>query len=258
MSMRRDGQPEWRELQMTTDTDASTLPDDWAEALRKREYDLDRLTSLIADIYDAANPAVVFPPRSDVFRAFHLTKLKDVRVVILGQDPYPQPGQAHGLAFSVPEPVPIPRSLSAVFKNLERDREAGAPFIRPANGDLSAWAKQGVLLLNTALTVGQRNAGSHSGLWRAFTDLVLEVVSEEHDHVAFLLWGKHAIDRASAVGITEPPHMIVKSAHPAARGRTKQKPFKDGHPFTAANAFLTAHGSSPVEWDLAALTPQQD
>lgn len=225
---------------MGTDTDASMLPDDWAEALRKRGYDEDRLTSLVANIYDGASGATVFPPRSDLFRAFHLTKLKDVRVVILGQDPYPQPGQAHGLAFSVPDRVPIPRSLSAVFRNLESDREAGAPFIRPANGDLSVWAKQGVLLLNTSLTVEQRSAGSHSRLWRAFTDLVLQVVSEECGPVAFLLWGTHAIDRAAAVDITEPPHMFIKTAHPTARGRTKQTPFREGHPFSAANAFLTA------------------
>jgi uracil-DNA glycosylase len=108
-----------------------------------------------------------------------------------------------------------------IFKNLEGDREAGVRFIRPAHGDLSGWAEQGVLLLNTALTVEQRNAGSHRRPLKTFTDLVLRVVSEERDHVAFLLWGKHAIDRASAVGIAEPPHMIVKSAHPTARGRTK-------------------------------------
>lgn len=159
----------------------------------------------------------------------------------------------------MPEPVPIPRSLSAIFKNLEGDREADVRFIRPAHGDLSGWAKQGVLLLNTALTVEQRNAGSHSRPWKTFTDLVLQIVNEEQrDHVAFLLWGKHAIDRASAVGIAEPPYMIIKSAHPTARGRAKQKPFKACHPFSGANAFLTVHDAQPVSRDLAATTNQQD
>ncbi len=237
---------------MTTHNDASTLPEDWAEALRKRKFDMDQLASLVDGIYDGSPPGSVFPHRSDVFRAFFLTKLEDVRVVILGQDPYPQPGQAHGLAFSVPEQVPIPRSLSAVFRNLESDHGANVPFTRPSHGDLSSWAKQGVLLLNTALTVEQRNAGSHSRPWKSFIDLVLQVVNEERDHVAFLLWGKHAINRASAVGISEPPHITFKSAHPTARGRTKQKPFKDCHPFSDANAFLGINDARPVNWGLGA------
>lgn len=234
-----------------TEPDASTLPDDWAEALRKRGYDLDGLATLVDDAYDSAEPVTVFPPRSDLFRAFHLTELADVRVVILGQDPYPQPDQAHGLAFSVPKSVPVPRSLSAVYRNLEGDALASPGFVRPAHGDLTAWAEQGVFLLNTALTVEQGRAGSHKRRWRELADLVLRVVSEERDHVAFLLWGTHAIDRVASVGIPEPPHLVVRSAHPTARGRTTQTRFRDSRPFSEANAFLTDHGLEPVQWDLA-------
>jgi len=226
--------------------------DDWAAALHERGYDLDELATLVDDAYDSGEPGTVFPPRSDLFRAFHLTKLEDVRMVILGQDPYPQPDQAHGLAFSVPRTVPVPRSLSAVYRNLEGDADACPAFVRPAHGDLSAWAKQGVFLLNTALTVEQGRAGSHKRRWREFTDLVLRVVSEERDHVAFLLWGAHAIDRVAAIGVPDPPHLVVRSAHPTSRGRTKQTRFRDSRPFSCANTFLEDHGLEPVKWDLPA------
>jgi uracil-DNA glycosylase len=237
---------------MSKEPDASTLPEDWAQALRERHYDVDGLKTFVDGVYDSAEPGTVFPSRTDLFRAFHLTKLENVRVVILGQDPYPQPDQAHGLAFSVPKAIPVPRSLSAVYRNLEGDPLASPAFVRPAHGDLSAWAKQGVFLLNTALTVELGRAGSHKRLWTDFTDLVLRVVGEERDHVAFLLWGTHAIDRVAAVGIPEPPHLVVRSAHPTARGRTKQTRFRESRPFSCANAFLTDHQLPPVKWDLAA------
>jgi uracil-DNA glycosylase len=135
---------------MTTRSDASKLPKDWAAALAKRGLDQEVLDALVADTYHQS-PVAVYPARSDVFRAFHLTTLKDVRVAILGQDPYPRPGQANGLAFSVPEEEAIPRSLRTIYTNLQDD--SAIQIERPLHGDLPAWAKNGVLLLNTALTV---------------------------------------------------------------------------------------------------------
>ena len=163
---------------MTAKSDASKLPKDWATALAKRGYDQEVLGALVADAYEES-PVAVYPARSDVFRAFHLTRLKHVRVAILGQDPYPRPGQANGLAFSVPKEEAIPRSLRTIFTNLEDD-----PAIlieRPAHGDLTTWAKNGVLLLNTALTVEEGDPGSHSRRWGHFTDVVLQVLNEECD-----------------------------------------------------------------------------
>ena len=234
---------------MTAKSDASTLPKDWAAALAKRGFDQKQLDTLVTGIYDK-NPESTHPDPSDLFRAFQLTKLKNVRVVILGQDPYPRRGQAHGLAFSVPNDVPIPRSLRTVYTNLEND--PAIQMKRPVRGDLTPWAKQGVLLLNTALTVEDGRAGSHARLWEQFTNLVLRVINDNCDHIAFLLWGSQAIRKASSIPIDEPPHMVIRSAHPAAWGKTKQTPFKDCHPFSEANTFLASHHPKTVTWDLPA------
>jgi uracil-DNA glycosylase len=233
---------------MTAELDASKLPEHWAQALAKRGFDRDELDRLVADIYDKSR-VTVFPERSDLFRAFHLTSLKHVRVVILGQDPYPRPKQAHGLAFSVPNGVAIPRSLKTIYTNLEND--PAIQFGRPDSGDLTSWAENGVLLLNTALTV-QEGGGSHARRWKHFTNLVLQVINEERDHVAFLLWGSPAIRKATSIPIKEPPHKVIRSAHPAARGKTNEAPFKVCHPFSEANDFLTSHQLKPVTWDLPA------
>lgn len=232
---------------MAAQIDASTLPKDWAQALATRGIDRDHLDTLVTDIYDTG-PATTFPDRRDLFRAFHRTKLEDVRAVILGQDPYPRPKQAHGLAFSVPEDVPIPRSLKAIYKNLEQDESL--QFNRPPHGDLSAWADNGVLLLNIALTVEEGKPGSHVGRWKHFTDAVLRVVNEECTHVAFLLWGSQAIHKATSIPIHEPPHKMIRSSHPAAWGRTNERRFKDCRPFSEANDFLTSNHLPPVRWDL--------
>jgi uracil-DNA glycosylase len=232
---------------MTAELDASKLPGHWAEALAKRGFDQDNLDTLVADIYKSPT---VFPERSDLFRAFHLTSLEDVRVVILGQDPYPRRKQAHGLAFSVSSGVDILRSLKAIYTNLEND--SALNFSRPENGDLTSWAKDGVLLLNTALTVEESRPGSHAPIWKHFTDLVLQVINEECAHVAFLLWGSPAIGKATAIPINDPPHKVIRSSHPAAWGKTKEKRFKDCHPFSEANDFLTSHKLKPVTWNLPA------
>ncbi|GAA2470888.1 uracil-DNA glycosylase [Terrabacter carboxydivorans] len=232
---------------MTARPDASELPEDWASALAKRGLDREAVVALVADTY-GHSPAAVHPDRSDVFRAFHLTRLKDVRVAILGQDPYPHPGQANGLAFSVPEDEPTPRSLRAIYTNL-RDDPANQ-IAQPLHGDLSAWAKNGVLLLNTALTVQDGHPGSHARRWEHFTDLVLRVLNEDCGHVAFLLWGSKAIRKATSIPIDEPPHTVIRSAHPAVWGKTKERRFMDCHPFSEANDFLRTHRLPPVAWDL--------
>ncbi|GAA3697200.1 uracil-DNA glycosylase [Terrabacter ginsenosidimutans] len=232
---------------MTTRSDASKLPKDWAAALAKRGLDQEVLDALVADTYHQS-PVAVYPARSDVFRAFHLTTLKDVRVAILGQDPYPRPGQANGLAFSVPEEEAIPRSLRTIYTNLQDD--SAIQIERPLHGDLSAWAKNGVLLLNTALTVEDGHPGSHVRRWEHFTDLVLQVLNEDCDHVAFLLWGSKAIRKATSIPINEPPHRVIRSAHPAVWGKTRERRFIDCHPFTEANDFLRKHKLEPVAWDL--------
>ncbi|MFC6706219.1 uracil-DNA glycosylase [Flexivirga alba] len=234
---------------MSDPRDASRLPEDWAGALVRHGFDRD-VDQLVSEIYESDAPRV-FPPQHQVFRAFHLTKLESVRVVILGQDPYPQVGQANGLAFSVPARVKPPRSLGAIYRNLEADPDLD--FSRPADGDLSPWAKQGVLLLNTALTVEEGTAGSaaHRKHWERFTDRVLQVVNEECDHVAFLLWGSDAIDKVKKAQIGE-RHKVIQSAHPAAWTSKKETLFKKSHPFSDANEFLRGKDSGPVNWDLTA------
>jgi uracil-DNA glycosylase len=217
--------------------------------LRRHGYDPDQLESVIDDIFGDTQHGIVLPNRADVFRAFHLTPPRNVRVVILGQDPYPQPQQrAHGLAFSVPKGVKIPRSLNAIFKNLEADQDI--EFHRPLHGDLTSWAQQGVLLLNTALTVRAGVPGSDKAIWTDFTDRVLHGINEECDHIAFLLWGRHAIDQAAVIRIRA-QHLVVMTSHPAAWGRTSHPRFKESRPFFEANAYLTLrHPQGPVTWDL--------
>jgi len=227
--------------------DASELPEDWADALAKRGFERDQIRSLVAQIYEESL-GNVFPKRSDVFRALHLTRLKDVRVVVLGQDPYPSPDQAHGLAFSVPASEPIPHSLRAIYSNLEKDPKI--QLRRPITGDLTPWATNGVLLLNTALTVAEGDPGSHPHHWAHFTDLVLRAINEERTNVAFLLWGAHAMRKAASIPVDERAHLAVCSAHPAARGRTKVRRFRDAYPFSEAVKFLLGRKLDPVAWDL--------
>jgi uracil-DNA glycosylase len=234
---------------VATEADASQLPTDWADALGGRNFEVAGVHALVAHLYDENRRGEVLPQRTDVFRAFHLTNLNMVRVVILGQDPYPKSEQRpQGLSFSVPKGVRIPRALSAIFRNLGTDEHID--FTRPESGDLSQWAQQGVLLLNSALTVQEGSPGSHRKLWNEFSTQVLQLVSQERGHVAFLLWGNHAIELADAAGITAPPHERIMSSHPSAWGKSRNKRFRDSHPFSRANAFLTAHELVPVSWDL--------
>ncbi|MCY1125228.1 uracil-DNA glycosylase [Frigidibacter sp. RF13] len=187
----------------------------------------------------AADPRLILPPEGQRFAALALTPPDAVRVVILGQDPYPTPGHAHGLAFSVePEVSPLPRSLSNIFKEMEAD--VGT---RPANGDLRGWAQQGVLLLNTCLSVPAAEAGGHTGLgWQRLAEEVLARVSQKP--TAFLLWGGHA--QALARHIVPGDHLILESAHPSPL--SARRGFFGSRPFSRINGWLSERGEPPIRW----------
>ena len=184
----------------------------------------------------------IFPPGSQIFRAFDLTPVDKVKVVILGQDPYHGPGQAHGLSFSVPEGVPAPPSLKNIFKEIETDmgvRMSGYP-------NLENWARQGVLLLNAVLTVRSGEAASHSKIgWEQFTDAVIRYVSNNCEGVVFMLWGNFA--RGKRELIDHSRHCVLEAAHPSPLARGA---FFGCRHFSRANAWLAANGKAPVNWQL--------
>ncbi|HYQ40226.1 MAG TPA: uracil-DNA glycosylase [Pseudomonas sp.] len=185
----------------------------------------------------------IFPPGGLIFNALNSTPLSQVKVVIIGQDPYHGPGQAHGLCFSVQPGVPVPPSLQNIFKELKRDLNIDPPN----HGCLQRWAEQGVLLLNTSLTVEQGKAGSHAAAgWQPFTDKVIEVVSRERPHLVFLLWGAHAQSKERLIDPTK--HLILRSPHPSPLSAHRGF-IGNGH-FSRANKFLEQQGLAPVEWAL--------
>ena len=184
----------------------------------------------------------IFPPGSQIFRAFDLTPVDKVKVVILGQDPYHGPGQAHGLSFSVPEGVPAPPSLKNIFKEIETDmgvRMSGYP-------NLENWARQGVLLLNAVLTVRSGEAASHSKIgWEQFTDAVIRYVSNNCEGVVFMLWGNFARGKRDLIDHSR--HCVLEAAHPSPLARGA---FFGCRHFSRANAWLAANGKAPVNWQL--------
>lgn len=188
----------------------------------------------------------VYPPRGARLRALELTPLDAVKVVILGQDPYHGPGQAMGLCFSVPEGVRPPPSLANIYKELASD----CGIARPAHGDLSGWARQGVLLLNTCLTVERGKAGSHAGQgWEAITDACVAAVAAREDPAVFILWGSHAQAKAARIpALTDGRHCLIRSPHPSPL--SAHRGFFGSRPFSRANAFLEAHGRAPIDWQL--------
>ena len=188
----------------------------------------------------------IFPPRGSRLRALELTPLDSVKVVILGQDPYHGPGQAHGLSFSVPEGVPPPPSLVNIYKELEAD--LGIP--RPAHGTLEHWARQGVLLLNASLTVEAHKAGSHAGRgWEAITDAAVAAVAKGSQPTVFILWGSHAQKKAGNIPeLQGGPHLVIRSPHPSPL--SAYRGFFGSKPFSKANAFLESHGRGVVDWQL--------
>ena len=185
---------------------------------------------------------IVYPNMYDIFNALKLTPYSSVKAVILGQDPYHEPGQAHGLAFSVKEGTPLPPSLRNIYKELETD--VGA---KPVScGELVGWAKQGVLLLNTVLTVRQGNANSHKGKgWEIFTDEIIKKLNEKTEPVAFILWGANA--RSKKALITNPIHGVFESPHPSPL--SAHYGFFGSRPFSRVNTFLMQNGVPPINWD---------
>jgi len=187
----------------------------------------------------------IYPPRGARLRALELTPLDAVKVVILGQDPYHGPGQAHGLAFSVPEGVRVPPSLVNIYKELQSDLGVTAP----PHGNLEHWARQGVLLLNNALTVEAGQAGSHQNRgWEAITDAAVQAVARREEPSVFILWGSHAKKKAMRVpelaGNTR--HLVLTAPHPSPL--SAHAGFFGSKPFSKANAFLAAHGRAPIDW----------
>jgi uracil-DNA glycosylase len=218
------------------------LPEDWKTAL-KPEFEKPYFARLSATVDAAYTRQTVYPPRPLLFEAFRLCPLQNVKVVILGQDPYHGPSQAHGLSFSVNPGIKFPPSLRNIFKELLTDQP---PYEVPMDGDLRGWAQQGVLLLNAVLTVEAGVPGSHARMgWESFTDRVIELVSETCPHVVFLLWGNFAGSKAPL--IKTQGHLILKAAHPSPLARGA---FFGSKHFSQANAFLTAHGRTAIKWQL--------
>jgi uracil-DNA glycosylase len=184
---------------------------------------------------------VIFPAKENIFKALELTPLENVKVVILGQDPYHGQGQAHGLAFSVNKGVPLPPSLVNIFKELKSDLGLEIPH----HGNLEAWARQGVLLLNTVLTVEQSRPGSHHGMgWEQFTDKIIEVLNQEKENLVFILWGSPAQKKAKIVDSKR--HLILSSVHPSPL--SSYRGFFGSKPFSKTNAFLASKKITPINW----------
>lgn len=227
------------------------LNESWLEPLRS-EFDSPYMAELKRFLVAEKEAGKrIFPPGGEWFHALEATPLEEVRVVILGQDPYHGPGQAHGLCFSVRPGVRIPPSLVNIYKELQSD--LGIP---PANhGNLEAWAKQGVLLLNAVLTVEAHRAASHQGKgWERFTDAVIRLVAERDRPAVFILWGSYAQRKASFVDTRR--HLVLKSPHPSPL--SAHNGFFGSKPFSKTNRFLEEHGMAPIDWRLPenAATPE--
>ncbi|MGM9833798.1 MAG: uracil-DNA glycosylase [Candidatus Limisoma sp.] len=217
------------------------IENSWKTVLSE-EFEKDyfvRLTEFVREEYRTAE--AVFPPGNKIFAAFDATPFDEVKVVILGQDPYHNYGQANGLCFSVGDSVQMPPSLVNIFKEVNAD--TGAPI--PASGDLTRWARQGVLLLNATLTVRAHQAASHQGRgWEQFTDAAVAALSARREQLVFLLWGNYA-KRKGAV-IDRSKHLVLESAHPSPL--SAYHGFFGNHHFSRANAYLVEHGKTPIVW----------
>ena len=210
----------------------------WHDAIKEYlpEHYYGKVKAFLAQVYQEGT---VYPPQDKVFAALQKTSLEDVRVVILGQDPYHGPNQAQGLSFSVPDDLPAPPSLQNILKELEDD------IGHRAHHDLTAWAEQGVLLLNACLTVPAGNANGHAGLiWEPFTDAIIRLVNDLDRPVVFILWGGYA--RKKKALITNGQHLVIESAHPSPL--SSYRGFFGSRPFSKTNAFLTKNQEAPIDW----------
>lgn len=213
----------------------------WKDVL-SAEFEKDyfkKLTDFVRGEYLSGK--TIYPEPKNIFNAFNLCPLNKVKVVIIGQDPYHEPGQAHGLCFSVQSGVDLPPSLINIYKEIESD--IGNKSI--TNGDLTAWANQGVLLLNSTLTVRAHAAASHSGIgWEIFTDAVIKALAQHRKHIVYMLWGSFAQKKAEFVNATE--NLILKSAHPSPL--SAYRGFFGNRHFSRANEYLIANGKTPINW----------
>lgn len=215
------------------------IPHSWRSVLRD-EIAQPYFVDLFIWLQNERTQFSIFPPEELVFSALSLTPPEQVRVVILGQDPYHGSGQAHGLSFSVQRGVRVPPSLRNIYAELQSDLGIEAPL----HGNLESWAHQGVLLLNTTLTVRERDAGSHAGHgWEKFTDAIISVLGSQQSHVVFVLWGSHAQKKS---GLIQPQHTILTSAHPSPL--SAHRGFLGSRPFSQINQALTAHSQQAIDW----------
>jgi uracil-DNA glycosylase len=212
----------------------------WKEHLQT-EFDKPYFRTLTDFVRDEYAHGPVYPPGRLIFNAFDLCPFDKVKVVIIGQDPYHEPGQAHGLCFSVNDGVPFPPSLRNIFKEISDD--LGKPV--PVSGDLTRWAKQGVLLLNATLTVRAGQAGSHQGKgWEEFTDAAIRELNAHRDGLVFILWGGYAKKKGAIIDRSR--HLVLSSAHPSPL--SAYNGFFGNHHFSLTNKWLTDHGQTPIEW----------
>lgn len=205
------------------------------------EFAKEYFVNLVSFVKDEYKTQTIYPPGKLIFNAFDKCPIEKLKVVIIGQDPYHGPGQAHGLCFSVPEGIKFPPSLRNIFKEISGD--IGTPI--PESGNLERWAEQGVMLLNATLTVRASNAGSHQKKgWETFTDAVIKKISEEKENVVFLLWGAYAQKKEELIDTSK--HFVLKSVHPSPLSASRG--FFGNHHFSRTNEYLKAKGLEPVEW----------
>jgi uracil-DNA glycosylase len=222
--------------------DMAILRNDWAELLAD-EFEKPYYRQLRQFLKAEYQSRTVYPDMYDIFNALHLTPYRETKVVILGQDPYHGPGQAHGLSFSVKPGVTPPPSLQNIFKELQSDLGCAIPD----HGYLVSWAKQGVLLLNTVLTVRAGSPNSHKGMgWEQFTDRVIAVLNERETPMVFILWGRHAQEKASFIDTRK--HCVIQSPHPSPFSANRG--FFGSRPFSRANRFLREQGLGEIDWQL--------
>lgn len=218
------------------------ITNDWAEPLSE-EFRKPYYARLYQRVKEEYNTRQIFPDANDIFNAFHFTPLKEVKVVILGQDPYHNVGQAHGLCFSVKPDVEIPPSLVNIYQELHDDLGC---YI-PNHGYLEKWAREGVMLLNTVLTVRAHQANSHQGIgWEEFTDAAIRILNEQDRPIVYLLWGKPAQSKIPM--LTNPKHLILKAPHPSPL--SAYRGFFGCRHFSQANEFLEKNGIKPIDWQI--------
>lgn len=212
----------------------------WKEQLQK-EFKKDYFYNLTQFVKQEYKNHIIYPPGSQIFNAFNLCPFNETKVVLLGQDPYHGPGQAHGLCFSVNDGVPFPPSLQNIFKEINNDLDIPIP----TSGNLTRWGKQGVLLLNATLTVRARQAGTHQNQgWELFTDAVIRLLAEKKENLVFILWGAYAQRKGAFIDRNK--HLVLESAHPSPLAAYRG--FWNNNHFSKTNRYLSSHHMSPIEW----------